>query len=123
MTNYTTINGWTKATMIEAIRKHVPENDKCEDSTDAECIYYRSEDGARCAVGAFVPDSIAPKLGEIVGGPDTLVSLSDVTEDMLPLSLTGLRELQEEHDLWDPEYGLSMHETLIAWIEANVTDA
>lgn len=93
-----TINGWTKAKMIEKIRSRP----FVEAASDGNRCMYRSPDGNKCAVGVFIPD-------EMYSGEMDNTAIGDVTitgvlrrfpdlSDVLPLRGAGLICMQNVHD-------------------------
>lgn len=65
MSKYKLANGWTKATVMEQVKKY---NNGSRASSGKECVYLAT-DGNRCAIGCFIPD-----------GSEALASRATVTD-------------------------------------------
>ena len=118
---YKIINGWTKESMIEAIKKYTPTEGKAVDS-EGTCLYLDNR-GYSCAVGAFlrtflpVEHEALQRDGSVVN-PYTGEPLFPEFMDRMPLDLDGLRRIQCEHDnTYHP--AISIQEHLVSWIEGN----
>jgi hypothetical protein len=97
---FTAINGFTKAKILSVLNTFTAKSV----NSDGECVY-RGPNGARCAVGLFIPDS------EYNAGMDVADSMSSDGTDIetvlehypsvaafLPLELEALQKLQSVHD-------------------------
>lgn len=129
MAKYKTINGWTKAQMIEHIEKYVPKTKPCQ--IDGTCVY-RNKKGERCAVGAFLPRAAGEFRGlfSYEGIIDYLINAYPTLESKLPLLPNALSILQRVHDRRDPSHidfnpkdKRGPRQACIDWIENNVIDS
>lgn len=115
-----TINGWTKARMIEAIQTRMMDHRsvRLDDAGNPIGCRYKAPDGNRCAVGVFIPDNHpAENHGGAVG--HILDKYVDLRE-LMPLPADSLYILQGIHDCCrrgDPR------PLLINWINENVEDS
>lgn len=116
---YQTLNGWTKEKMVEQIKKYNNGTKAWSDSISA-CMYLTS-DNNRCAAGCFIPDA-HPGL-RFQGSVDRLVTGHPGLEKLLPLNISGMMMMQNEHDRVSTSENVSMHDILTRWIESNVEDA
>jgi hypothetical protein len=122
---FKTINGWTKAEMIEAVKKYMLKHQSVETyagdvpGMTFTCLY-QAPDGNRCAVGCFIPDGhIALKMRE---GIHLLLPLVPDLKRKLPLNREGLMELQAVHDkINDPT--INPRPRVLKWIRDNVVDS
>lgn len=108
------INGWTKAKMVEHIKKEFKGKSIIEHGDDMTCVY-RGNEGAKCAVGLFIPDELYSTTFE--GKPAGMVINSLKLEEAMPLTITGMVILQRVHDKSQPKTTLS---AILNWIENNV---
>lgn len=119
---YLTRPGWTKARMIEKIRQHVPD-EGC--MIEGDCIYERP-DGKRCALGSFLPDDHPALDPSYQAGAANLIDEHENGElpDWAPLDVHGLDSMQFVHDsrAQDEAIAYGVIETVVRWIEANVTE-
>lgn len=53
---YKLVNGWTKETVMLQIKKY-NNGERAMSKTDLNVCTYQAEDGNRCAVGCFIPDT------------------------------------------------------------------
>lgn len=114
---YTPCNGWTKATILRAIREGMQDRP----SWDAEmkrCVY-RAPDGARCAVGVFIPDDLYAASCERMGAGVLLATFPGLVDSM-PLSEGALLRLQHIHDT--TALYVDPRPELIKWIKNNVAE-
>lgn len=120
---YKTMNGWTKAGMMQAIRDKML--DHPSKAPDGQTCAYRAADGNRCAVGVFLPDG-HPAESSIVNIDQVYTDYIDL-RTVLPLALGGLCAMQIVHDYTgdmdtprpddsDPR------PDVLRWIEENVED-
>ena len=123
---YRTINGWTKAKMIETIRKN-NNGTRAFDSVESECMYLTT-DGNRCAVGCFIPDDFLndpPEHDEdpfmYVGAADGLLEKFPFLRKFMPVEVEALEFMQSVHDDFEGEGDI--RDRLTQWIEDNVEDA
>lgn len=114
---YKTINGYTKAKMIEMIKKY--NNGTKATNKEGDCQYL-TENGNRCAVGCFLLEEIARKYTTY--SVYYVSAKSPKVRTLLPLRMNGLSGLQKTHDSYDETSNFTLHETLINWIENNVED-
>jgi hypothetical protein len=119
---YECINGWTKEKMIAAIQEGV--KGKPSFVRTRNTCAYRGDDGNKCAVGCFIPDSeYLEDMDTKEGGVRPLLARHPQLERFMPLRLEALAALQAVHDS-KYDYIGGRHEdprpALIDWIEANV---
>lgn len=117
---YTAINGYTKQTMIDHINANFKGKSFFESPNDflnQSCLY-RGLDGAKCAVGLFIPDDIYDSKMEGRSFSDILNGKPELIKKM-PLTEFGMHDLQGVHDDSKPENTLS---DIMKWIDANVVD-
>lgn len=121
---FKTINGWTKARMIQEIQTKMLDHK----STNGFVCVYRAPDGNRCAMGVFIPDDLYDSKMECKNA-HALTQRSSHYEifkpllAVLPLGFEGMTDLQAVHDndyIQDTE---DPRPRLIKWIEENVEDA
>lgn len=114
---YKTINGWTKQGMID----HIDANFKGKSYTERpiekgidtiQCAY-RGKNGAKCAVGLFIPDD---KYSEDFEG-ESIYQIGEGLFQYMPLSIEGMAKLQREHDGSDENDTLG---AMIHWINTHV---
>lgn len=113
---FKTINGFTKAKMINVIKNRI-KDEPCVDQTGS-CAYEDGK-GNHCAVGAFIPDK-----HEAMSSTRTVLSMLDtypILKEYMPLSTDGLVKLQLVHDAC-VHSGEMPVPLLIKWIEENVID-
>lgn len=107
-------NGWTKARIIDALRKYVPE-DGCRGEAGG-CVYQRGE--SRCAAGALMTE--AQLECAIEGMPiDDLVRGGAIDDASLPLPLDAMERLQARHD-GSRIFSRSARARCIKWVNENV---
>jgi hypothetical protein len=111
---YKTINGWTKAKMIEQINKH--NNGRRAVNRSMSCVY-QTADGNRCAAGCFIPDT---EMLAFEYDVCDLVWRYPHLEKVFPLGTEGMKQLQKAHDT--AHEGRDTREVLATWIELNVTE-
>lgn len=113
---YKTINGWTKAKMIERVLKK-NNGTQCVDEID-DC-QYRGDNGNQCLIGAFIPDEsyVAGMEGDSIRG---LLLGFPLLRQHMPMEERGLSNFQQVHDHPDSD---DIHEVAIEWIENNVEDS
>lgn len=113
---YKTINGWTKQSMIEHIKKEFKGKSI---SLDGERCLYRGPDGKKCAVGMFIPDNKyrSEMDGTAIQNGYSVWNIEKACQDDMPLSADALGYLQSEHDLSGASETLG---TILEWIEENV---
>ena len=125
------INGWTKAKMIEALDKNLPEVGRCMDSDLESCSYFDRKTEKSCAVGALLSREIAESLSTVPLEAGQLYSVIPNIAELLPLPLEHMDQLQEAHDgnylKLNGEFSKSHREfqtrdRIFAWIEDNVAD-
>jgi hypothetical protein len=124
---YKTVNGWTKAKMIEAIQTRMLDHPSTKKRTEEEqkntgevdrCVYL-AEDGNHCAIGVFIPEGHA---GEKAHGLvfKLLFDFPDLIARMPLKNEYALMEFQGVQDhcpsTQDPR------PLLIEWINENVED-
>ncbi len=118
---YQTINGWTKAKMIQ----HIKDNFKGKSTemittngtTYASCRY-RTSCGKKCAVGLFIPENMYSFNFEGHNITNLLAENSELGK-VLPLPLYMMNKLQHIHDCSKPEETLR---NIVYWIQNHVTD-
>jgi hypothetical protein len=114
---YKTINNWTKESMIEHVKANFKgKSVKTFDHNYCSSCAYRGDNGAKCAVGMFIPDELYKS--EMEGLLDRLSELEPRLKNVMPLDVDGLLSLQGSHDNSEPENTLA---DMIEWIERNVT--
>jgi len=123
---YKTINGWTKAKMIEQIKLR---NNSTKSMEESGFCMYRGPNNNACAVGCFIPDELyVPRMEK--GYPArSLVREFINIRDSMPLDPYGLAAMQNIHDYnagdTQTRYRypqLNVVERLTAWINENVED-
>lgn len=130
---YKTINGFTKKSMIETIKKNNNGTRSISPFKNAvsgvQTCAYRGENNNKCAVGCFIPDNIWEDIvkkphvfvGDINTAPvQTLLAIHNVLHEYMPLNTEALRDMQNAHD--STLLGLNPVENLTRWIELNVQD-
>jgi hypothetical protein len=114
---YQPINGFTKETIIETLEKEFKGVSLDEDK--GKCMY-RGENGAKCAVGCFIPDEGYDKNMENKIASKLLGQYTKLMEFM-PLEPEGLDAMQSAHDKLDaytrPADALN---AMINWVKENV---
>jgi hypothetical protein len=118
---YKIINGWTKQSMIEAIKKYTPTEGKAVHPSGV-CVYLDA-DGKSCAVGAFLRTFLpveheAFTVYGSVANPDTHEPLFPEFMSRMPLDLDGLQRIQREHDEHTGRHRTTQ-EHLVSWIQEN----
>lgn len=119
-----TINGWTKAKMIEHIKANFKGKSVSQISNSfgtSEICAYRGEQGKKCAVGMFIPDnnySIRMEKSD-KNSAEFVIKNYNLDKDM-PLEIRGMEILQNMHDRSSEQYVLN---NLIEWIEETVEDS
>lgn len=109
---YKTLNGWTKAKMIETIWTR---NKGCRAMVGTHYCTYENDNGNHCAVGCFIPEGHeAMKSGYGVGS--LIIQYPDLK---FPLQEAGLYEMQRTHD---DAVDIDPRPLLAEWIEANVEE-
>lgn len=96
---YTTINGWTKAKMIEHINTNFKGWAGIEHSDGKTSCYYRTPeiDSRGCAVGIFIPDNMYK--AEIEGSSaDRAIKKIPELAAVMPLDTNGICMMQSVHD-------------------------
>lgn len=114
--HYNAINGWTKKKIIEVIRTR-PDGQCLKRGDDSSCAY-RGANGARCAVGVFIPNHLYRRTMEDLGAPKLLESFPHL-EKLMPLDSDALKEFQQVHD-YGCEGDTKINAKLIAWVRKNV---
>jgi hypothetical protein len=109
------INGWTKQGIIDHIRNNF--KGKSVSGPDKVCCY-RGDNGAKCAVGMFIPDDKYSKSMEntVVS---SLLKLHPTLASSMPLKLLGMSTLQGIHDY---EHENNILECMVKWIQTNVEE-
>jgi hypothetical protein len=119
---YKTINGWTKAKMIEQIKLKNNGERSVERFSNGDilpsCRYRGTNDNA-CAVGCFIPDTLYVESMEYRGTIELLRKFSTLKEHM-PLSENAMEMLQILHDRASDHE--DVRDRMINWININVTD-
>jgi hypothetical protein len=114
---FKTINNWTKQGMIDQINKEWRGK-----SMDSYMCRYRSKNGAKCAIGMFIPDK--DYNSEIEGyGPKDLIKDFSYLTDKIPLETEGLTKLQIVHDGTTSEDDDQILVEILEWVNVNVTDS
>ena len=122
---FTPINGWTKETIISHIetefkgRSYQPETG---------CVYL-GQDGKKCAVGLFIPDtfSLFTSGGENINSGYNVARLLQAFPNLaqhMPLGTDALQTLQTIHDFSIPSSDTRTDDQvkaeLIDWVRENV---
>lgn len=124
--------GWTRARMLECIRKWVPTGPPA--MNEGACVYQTLDKSYRCAAGAFLSDATIEAVlaaGENAGSIQDIPFAKGESEMNLPLSRTDLADLQTVHDNFGEsagalgrrhaeEYGSNPQEACVAWIMRNI---
>jgi hypothetical protein len=117
---FKTINGFTKAKMIEMINNRMLDHRAVSRSPNGEvigCAYRDPKNGNRCAIGCFIPEGHeSEKFGN--GVASLLVHYPEL-KNLMPIQTMGLSNMQRVHDRC--EIGNPKLE-VVQWIEANVQD-
>ncbi len=116
---YKAINGFTKQSIIETIKKG-NNNSQAKNNKNGLCEYLTT-DGNRCFVGCFLPEGHSAQnyRGQV---PDLFTEYSALV-DLMPLDEEGLTELQVLHDTYQrTQASATLHETMEAWVNENVGD-
>lgn len=114
---FKTINGWTKESMIDYIKKEF--KGRSVDIYKNICLY-RGPEGKKCIVGLFIPDNLYKP--ELEGKSLKLhiennnVSFNEIIKQ-LPLPYEAMQYLQLIHDRDDLKNTL---DEILYWIEKNV---
>lgn len=113
---YKPINGWTKQSMIQHIKKEF--KGKSINAPDGYCLY-RGPEGKKCAVGMFIPDEkYRPEMdGSDLDNGYTVFQIHNICPNNMPLEGFGLQSLQAVHDRSNPSETL---QDMLEWIEKNV---
>jgi len=113
---YKPINDWTKQRMLE----HVKREFKGKSIHQNGCAY-RGLNGAKCAVGMFIPDELYDPMMDYgsQNNVDYLLSKYTELEKIMPLEYSGLSLLQKAHDRSMDYACLS---NIIQWIDKNVSE-
>lgn len=115
---YKCINGWTKETMINHIKKEFKgKSVSYIDCGNDELCLYRGPEGKKCAIGMFIPDNLYAERMEEDGLISKIIRTYPKVKYVLPLDLDGLLLLQEVHDNSDEDDTLN---DMLDFIEANV---
>lgn len=114
-----TINGWTKKKMLNHIKKNFAGKSLLKvrslEHPEVDCAY-RGADGAKCAIGMFIPDILYR--AEMEGkGAHVLCGMEPKLKSKLPLEPYALTYLQEVHDDSEPDETLN---SVMRWVETNV---
>ena len=115
---YKTINGWTKKSMVEHIKKEFRGKSAMSAELGSPCLY-RGPNGEKCAVGMFIPDYLYKKNMEGAGCYEGGYPFDSI-QHVMPLALDqlgGKDGLQEAHDISKPDETLS---DMLTWIDKNV---
>lgn len=116
---YKLINGWKKGEVISCITNRLPRRGPCEHDEDIGCCaYFRSGDGARCAVGAFVPKGRIQQLANYTKPVADLLEDYPEMVSVMPLELEGLEQLQKLHD--NAAANSNIKNILINWVKKHV---
>ncbi len=110
-------NGWTKAKMKKRIKERNT-NRRCYGDNEGVCLYENGKN--HCAVGIFIPakhDGL-----QTSGTSEHLFNEFPELLKKMPLSATGMRQLQIKHDFYSKDTDLSLHKTLFKWIDENVKE-
>jgi hypothetical protein len=118
------INSWTKERIIKTIQEQF--TIKSLSYGDRGTCKYRGANGAKCAVGVFIPDALyCPEMDK----PQTYNNGTDVESILetfpyltpyMPLELRAMQSLQVVHDHGDSRSDAQIKAELIAWVEKNV---
>lgn len=118
---YKCINNWTKKKMIQHIKTNFKGKSMARLShlSDRESCVYRGKNGAKCAVGMFIPDVLYKKSFE---GTCASKIIEDVPklQKLIPLAPDLMELLQQEHD--DSEDDESCLVSMLNWIKDNVKE-
>jgi len=117
-----TINGWTKAKIIDKLEQMMPDSGRCIEE-DGDMCQYRNDDGKACAIGAFIPDTFREALGYI-GYVKALLNEYPEVKDYMPITLETLDLFQCVHDRWNDDLSeyASPKLACIAWVREHVID-
>ena len=114
---YKTINGWTKASMIEHIKKEF--KGKSDTKPYGHCLY-RGPGGAKCAIGMFIPNEHYTESMDNGVGAGTLCDTYPELNTYMPLEgPEALAGFQLSHDDSPEEACL---DNILAWVDLNVAD-
>jgi hypothetical protein len=116
-----TINGWTKAKMIKHIKANFRGKSHVGEGNDdsGRCLY-RGPNGAKCAIGLFIPDDrYNPQMDDIDNASvraSVVIATYDL-EEFMPLDRMEMQRLQGVHDCSDEANTLR---DMIKWVKENV---
>ena len=91
---YKLINGWTKAAVMEQIKKY-NNGTQARDKKHTVCKY-KTENGNRCAIGCFIPDGHAALNHE--GDVLSMLNVFPDLWDKMPFDVDGIGYFQSAHD-------------------------
>lgn len=119
---YSTINGWTKKSFIEHVKKNF--KGKAVITNNFPSFFrcqYLTKDGRKCAVGLFIPDG---HIGQTSSGD--VISLLNQHPSLsinMPLNTEAMKIFQNKHDNLNYKESVKTQlACLISWISANVVD-
>lgn len=118
MMKFKTINGWTK----EKMKEHIIQNFRGQSTaSDGLVCLYRGPNGAKCAVGLFIPESVASTFSYVENTfpIHDLLDAYPAIRGHMPLGLTALRVFQSAHDNSNPENTLK---NLLNFVDNRVID-
>ncbi len=115
---YKTINGFTKAKMLEVIQAR-PFTERAK--TDRYCVYL-TPDGNKCGVGLFLPEGHEAQKAS--GSSEMLFHAFPDLKEKMPLDEEGMRMFQFVHDGVDDlgRYKGNAKQAMIDWVEKHVED-
>lgn len=125
---YKTINGWTKASMIEKLKKEFKGKAINPEHMESGTCAYLTPDGKKCAVGCFIPDGNPAQHydGGILAMKIFKSELFSGIVTHMPLKNEGLLEFQNFHDgklCNKRESAQDQLDLLIDWVNTNVVDS
>lgn len=113
---YKTQNSWTKESMIAHIKAEF-KGKSTKFNSDVRCMY-RGENGAKCAVGMFIPDdNYQLYMDRDVGPASELFKAAPALIKMMPLKHYDMQVFQGIHDNSHPDSTL---QDMLTWVENNV---
>lgn len=115
---YKLINGWTKEKVLAQVKKYNNGKQALAVGIDkfgsaAPMCMYKTPDGNRCFVGAFIPDNHPGLMLENANAPRLLRRYPDLSAHM-PFEGYALLSFQGVHD---DDCGRDYHENLAAWLK------
>lgn len=113
--NVKCVNGWTKKSMIEHIKKEFKGKSLRNPGKSDKFCAYRGNNNTKCAVGMFIPDDVYTV--EMEG--KNITTLDVGIYKYMPLDIEEMLMLQRKHD---NSYEDKTLIDMLNWIEKNVEE-